>query len=56
MIPLEAIELLPGAGLTRERGAARLDVLLRMLHAVTLAEHPYAYLVATQPQPRRHRT
>ena len=48
MKPLEAIELLPTA--TYERWTALLDVLLRMLHGLTIAEHPYAYLIATEPR------
>lgn len=55
MIPVEAIELVPG-GPRNGRWAARLDLLLRMLHAVTIAEHPYAYLVATEPRRPRPRT
>ena len=50
MIPLEAIEptLIPPA--LNPRWTERLDVLLRMLHALTISEHPYAYFVATEPR------
>lgn len=51
MIPIEAVELVPAAR-PSERWRMRLDVLLRALHSITIAEHPYAYLVATQPKPR----
>ncbi len=54
MIPLEAIEpKFIAAGLPR--WTERLDVLLRMLHALTISEQPYAYLVATEPRRIRPR-
>lgn len=50
MMPLEVIEprfLAPGLN---PRWSDRLDLLLRMLHVLTVSEHPYAYLVATEPR------
>ena len=55
MSPVEAIEptlLAPGFNL---RWSAHLDVFLRVLHALAVSEHPYAYLVATEPQRDRPR-
>ena len=51
MIPLEAID--PSFLVSRWTG--RLDTLLRMLHALTISEHPYAYLAATEPRRIRAR-
>ena len=55
MTPLEAIEPTSVAPGFKLRWSQHLDVLLRMLHAATVAEHPYAYLVATEPPPHRSR-
>ncbi len=48
MIPLEAIEPPLVAPRFRPRWTAGVDLLLRMLHGLTISEHPYAYLVATE--------
>lgn len=51
MMPLEAIEL----PLVEPQWSTRLDLLLRMLHALTISENPYGYLIATQPRRPRPR-
>ncbi len=55
MIPLEAVEPRFLAAGFDPRWSVRLDVLLRMLHALTISEHPYAYCAATKPRHIRPR-
>lgn len=51
MIVFDAVELRRTSRRCRKRrGRARLELLLDMLHAVVQSEHPYAYLVATEPR------
>lgn len=55
MNPLAAIEPRFVAAGFNPRWTDRRDVLLRVLHALTVSEHPYAYRLATEPrriQPR----
>jgi hypothetical protein len=48
MTPLEAIDPMLVAPRGRPRWTAGGDLLLRMLYALVLSEHPYAYLSATE--------
>lgn len=55
MMPLEAIEPTSVAPGFKLKSNEYIEVLLRMLHALTVAKHPYVYLVATEPRPLRSR-
>jgi hypothetical protein len=50
MMALDAIELLDREHL---KLSATWELLFRMLHALVQAEHPYAYLVATERRATR---
>jgi len=50
MILLDAVEMFPAADLTPNRRMGHLDLMLDLLNALAESEHPYAYLMATEPR------
>ncbi len=55
MTVLDAIELFPAGERRSHRRMRHLERMFDLLHALAQSEHPYAYLMATEPRkPHKH--